>query len=521
MKRFFSILFVFVLSLSLLISSAVPALAEAEAEVAPTLIRPGLAIRAPGVAEVHKEVPLMVVEKHSHRHVAGADVYVVGIDVVKNTISGATNSDHSSLMELYTNAATEHGIFIGTTDEEGRLSYKFEDVGRYLLFAVKSEFTPGFGRISIKDAVPRALHMRNPYKAEVGNPVKIMVREKFSPEHQPVGDVAIYAIQVNANEIKEYVVSADKTNNNQAEKYAILASEKGILLGSTDTNGLLITEFKNAGLYGLVAIKDGYAPDFSRIFIMRVNRKALQVRNPYNARVGQPVTVTVSERLMVKPQPVTEASPVTEETSTSTSIIKAEKAKLVAVSNSNVTAATQATTAIQPEKVKPITRQIAVADVAKLKPVPGARVFAINPGDIALNEVDLNVSDVEQSEGVKQFINSIEKRGTFIGTTNERGQVVHKFENTGRFMLIAIKNSYIPGRSKINIVDQMKKALHIRVPSVVKVTQSVTMMVTEKPLIISKPQVKPAPSNDGNVTSATRISRSLQSVLVRAEKRRR
>ena len=51
------------------------------------------------------------------------------------------------------------------------------------------------------------------------------------------------------------------------EKYAPLLRERSSFVGYTDENGKLQVRFNSSGAYLLVAIKDGFVPDFFKINI--------------------------------------------------------------------------------------------------------------------------------------------------------------------------------------------------------------------------------------------------------------
>jgi hypothetical protein len=506
-----------VLSIALLIPGATPVLADTEptAELEP--IRLGLAIRAPGVAAVGQPVTMMTVERRSHRAVAEVDIYALTIDLIKKITAETTEKDYSSLLKQYTTAATEHGAFIGTTDQNGKLTYKFENLGKYILIAIKDDYRPGFGRISIEETVQRALKIRVPSKARVGQPVKIMVLERFSVEPLPVAGASVYAFQINNLEIaelKKTVISADVNKNQLVEKYTALAREKGALIGQTNNDGIVVHTFSNPGLYVLIAVKDGYIPGFSRIWIYQTILKTLKVRNPLTAQVGNEFTITVFEGFTPRPIEPTTVPSNKEDASTSNTSSKPLQIQSVQAVKANKSIAALSAVAVAPGQTKPAIR-VNTAQAIVLKPVASARVYTVKVDGTSLSKETLNVSGTESNEAIEKYIERIKANSILIGTTNERGQVVHAFRSAGSYIIVAIKGGYYPGRSKINIVNQVKTALLIHARSIAVVKQPTTILVTERSPISTVPDIRPVPSPSDNVTLSTQILKPTPTIEAR------
>jgi hypothetical protein len=68
----------------------------------------------------------------------------------------------------------------------------------------------------------------------------------------------------------------------------------------------------------------------------------------------------------------------------------------------------------------------------------------------------------------------------FIGTTNENGEVDHKFEDTGLFMVVAFKDGYIPAIHRISITLVNERVLAIKAPDQAGVGEEVTITVFER-----------------------------------------
>jgi hypothetical protein len=166
-------------------------------------------------------------------------------------------------------AIKEKGIFIGYTDDKGQVVHSFDKTGRYILAAIEDDYLPGFARISINQTGgPKALTMKVPSQAVVGEPVTIAVRERYSGE--AVAQATIYALrleEVNEANIFQFKADPPAADTTAREKLTEAVRSRGIDIGSTENNGILTYRFTQEGHYILVAVKDGYQPDFARIHI--------------------------------------------------------------------------------------------------------------------------------------------------------------------------------------------------------------------------------------------------------------
>jgi hypothetical protein len=114
-----------------------------------------LAIRAPWRAEVDKDVTIAVYRRGTENPVEEAGVWAFtreDAESLKAAVSGMRESgDQAAIDAAVTEACDIHGIFLGTTDDDGKLSYAFKDAGGYLLLARKPGFFPGWRPIVIVD----------------------------------------------------------------------------------------------------------------------------------------------------------------------------------------------------------------------------------------------------------------------------------------------------------------------------------------------------------------------------------
>jgi hypothetical protein len=313
-------------------------------------VRAALAIKAPEVAGVGQLVTIKVVEDNTGKPVPRAGVWAVDVNYLEDATDDA---------EAYASLADKYGEFLGWTNRNGKVFHRFGEAGRYLLVAVKDGFIPGFAQIAIKPL--KELAIRAPDVAGVGQLVTITVYEKYIGI--PVPGAGVWVVDVNNLE--------DEIND--AEAYASLAEKYGEFLGWTDRNGNLFHRFSEPGRYVLVAVKDGLIPGFAQIAIKPL--KALAIRAPDVARVGQLVTITVVER------------------------------------------------------------HIGV-------PIPKAGVWAVDVKDIQ--------NDTSNAEA---YVSVAEKYGEFLGWTDDNGNVFHRFNEAGRYVLVAVKHGLIPGFDRITILS--------------------------------------------------------------------
>ncbi|HEY77491.1 MAG TPA: hypothetical protein G4O09_00060 [Dehalococcoidia bacterium] len=112
-----------------------------------------LAIRAPWRAEVGKDITVAVYRRGTENPVGEAGVWAFtreDVESLKAAVSGIRESgDQVAIDAAVTEACDVHGIFLGTTDDNGKLSYAFENAGGYLLLARKPGFFPGWRPIVI------------------------------------------------------------------------------------------------------------------------------------------------------------------------------------------------------------------------------------------------------------------------------------------------------------------------------------------------------------------------------------
>jgi hypothetical protein len=231
------------------------------------------------------------------------------------------------------------------------------------------------------------LAIKVPASVSVGEKVQLYVFDRHSGE--PVARAGVWAVNANNTAV---ITSASSD---------VAMEGTGKFLGWTGTDGGLTTVFREPGLVLLVAVRDRYNPGFAWISVRQANQ--LVVKAPTSAMVGEPVTITVFDRM----------------------------------------------TGV---------------------PVGGASVWAFIVNNQAPN-----------TENTEDLISYATAYGIPFGETNNQGQVTGKFVKAGSYVILAIKNSYSPGISKITILGE--KALAIRAPETVKVREPFPLQVVEKTVL--------------------------------------
>ena len=179
---------------------------------------------------------------------------------------------------------------------------------------------------------------------------------------RPIAGAGVWAINV----------SDLKTESDDAELYAEHASKRGHFIGKTNRMGKVSHRFREAGRYILVTAKEGFNPGFAKIAIKPVAR-ALDIRAPRAARVGQLVTIQTVEKHVHMP-------------------------------------------------------------------VAGAMVYGVKVGDMTAS-----------TEDAELYADEAKRKGFKIGITDSNGKVTHRFMRSGRYVLVAVKDGFIPAFDKIAI----------------------------------------------------------------------
>ncbi len=264
-----------------------------------------LAIVAPRVAMENQRISMRVFLRWNQEPFEGVGVWAFTRDqaeIMKEEVRKLAE-DQSSPVEKkdYEALANIHGTFIGMTGSDGRVYHSFENRGFYLLAAVKRGYFPGFTTIQI-GTVPKAMVLDAPQKAFVNETVTMTVTQRGTGT--PIELAGIWSFtKERAEEFHTEINSIRESSDIAAADidYESLANIYGEFLGWTDNHGKLEHAFPEEGGYLLISIKRGYIPGRSGIRIGESTLKALAIEAPKRARVGDEVTMTVTNRRTTEP----------------------------------------------------------------------------------------------------------------------------------------------------------------------------------------------------------------------------
>ena len=384
MKRKWSAIAMALLATVILMTTAVPALAQGEDELTADSglwTRDGLAIIAPLGVPVGQPVTMTVLQRSDASRVQGAGVWALTrdeADALNERISALRESGEMASLDIDWESLVEvYGIFLGRTDERGKLEHAFSEAGRYVLLAVKRGYVPGRTGIMIGH-LPRALGIKAPDRAPVGEPVLMTVFQRGTQE--PITGAGIWALtREQAEALKEEMTAMQESADVVPEDldWESLVSVRGIFLGRTGDDGSLEYAFEESGGYLLVTVKRGYLPGRKGICIGNLPQfLAMEVQRW--AKVGDTVPMTVFERHSGDP--------------------------------------------VQGAGIWALTRE---------------QAEALREEMTAMRESDeASLADIDWESVV-----SI--RGILLGRTDERGKLEYAFSEAGGYALVAVKRGYI------------------------------------------------------------------------------
>lgn len=395
MKRRQIILMV-TLALVLMVATPMTALAQSEEPAPPDNARPqfkgALAIIAPWVGWVGKEVSMTVFLRENQEPFPGAGVWAITpetAEALKEEIARLNNDASQPAGEKDYEAMMEsRGIFLGRTNGDGRVIYTFEQAGRYVLVAAKKGYLPGFTRIGIREIV-KALGIEAPKRVPPGEEFTLTVFERGT--QNPVEDAGVWAVtrdKVEALQADAKALREDTSIAAEEKDYEALVKVHGIFLGKTGNNGKLDYTFEEAGGYLLVAVKRDYVPGFAPLAVI-AKPKALGIKaTPPLAHVGKEVTLNVFDR--------------------------------------------ESNDAVEGVGIWAVSRD---------------QVEALKEASIALRE------DKSTTPEEKNYEALVGAHGTFLGKTDEDGKLSVTFNQAGGYLLVTVKKGYIPGFQAFRVRD--------------------------------------------------------------------
>jgi hypothetical protein len=516
----------------------------------------GLVIKAPDSVVAGKNAIFKVTERDHGIPVDNAALYAMEIggistsEVVDSTV--ALPYELENVDDITTN-----GIFMGYSNNGGIVRFQFTEAGNYIVVAIKDSYAPGYHKIMVT-STQSSLLIRVPDSAQVDEEVKIMVVERGTGD--AISGAAVYAMKRlsdvqtlnrNAMQLKSTVavkakaVAVNVASSNQTTTSPVAVAypsvdevkTRGIFLGNTNDEGLLVHAFEEAGQYVIVAVYEGYNSGFSNINIRNNNLNQLYIRVPSTAIVNQEITIAVVERNTHEPVedvalyasiaiPVAVSSPVIGfNDTTSQGVLQAdgtvsdngtdeipvreligytdEKGQVVyAFTESgryNITAVkdgyTSSSALISVLLSAPSELKVALPARARIddninikvlnrydgNPEEGAAVYALEYNSVVRElspVVSSNETDI--SSRAEIYADMAISTGTYIGDTDENGEVTYAFGSTGQYLVVAIKEGFVPGFNKISILGMVNGSLLLRVQDEAKVNIPLIIATVDK-----------------------------------------
>jgi hypothetical protein len=543
------------IAITLFFAAAVPVMADNGKNQGLTQsTRAELMIRMVDKVDAGQPVAITVLSKHDHNTVSQAMVYALNPGQITMTADAA---NYNATGESYADIAVRQGLFLGYTGDDGRVEYTFEETGRYIIVAIKDGYMPGYYKITVS-SVQASLVIRVPDSAQVDEEVKIMVAERGTGD--AVSGAAVYAMKrlsnvqtLNKNTVqlqnkvavKSTAVAVKVASSNQTTTSEIAVAypsveevkERGIFLGNTGDEGLIVHAFEAAGRYVIVAVCEGYTPGFSDINITNTNLNQLYIRVPSTAIVNQEITIAVVERNTHKPVedvavyatmiiPVSVSSAAVNDDGTASQVVLQadgtisdnstdeipvrellgytdERGQLVyAFAESgryNITGVkdgyTSASVVISVLLSAPAELKVALPARAGINENINIKVwnrYNSNPEeDAAVYALEYNSTvrelypvvsgnETDISSRAEIYADMALSTGIYIGDTDENGEVTYAFTSVGQYLVVAIKEGFIPGFNKISVLGMVNGSLLLRVQDEAKVNVPVIIATVDK-----------------------------------------
>jgi hypothetical protein len=396
---------------------------------------PALMIKAPDIIGVSQPLTITVFTKRVQEKIAGASVYALKASDLAIT---ADSTNYTTLVTQFEAAAESKGISFGITGNDGSVTGKLTESGRFILVAIKDAYDPGFSRISVALGPSRGLNIKAPGSIEVNKPLTLSVYERYT--HHPVAGAAVYAtltdnlsitVSLNIHSsakagappgagaalmplVNATVIKADPANTAASVQYAAEIKSAGTLLGYTDDSGQLKYTFTDSGMYVLTATSTDYAPGLARISVRIPVLAKLLIKFPDSADAGSSITFTVTDR-------------------------------------------------------------------SSGHGVGGASLWAIKIDDINGTAESIwqgLVGGSAADEVVEKFKGWVKDKGIFLGTSADSGEVAYVFKDSGRYLLVAVKDGYTAGFNQVKVGIVRQKQITLKAPSSTATGQQITIKAT-------------------------------------------
>lgn len=385
-----------------------------------------LMIRMVEKVDVGQPVTITVFTKRSHNTVAQAMVYALDSSIIAVP---ADIKNYSTTYSNYIDTAISQGLFLGYTDNDGNVEYKFESTGKYLIIAVKDGYAPGFDKLEVNIAAEKRLFIRGPVSTQVGKQAVFKVTER---EHGiPVENAEVYAKKIGDISIP-LVVDSD-VEIPYAVENADEIKATGIFLGYSNGGGIVQYQFDEAGRYVVVALKDNYAAASKKLLVRAADLNKMTINVVRQADTGEEVVVKVFD------------------------------------ASNNETVAGAAVYVIKRADLPPVVSQ---------KQIRNQKQIRINGISENITATSTNGTAVIAANGILPVIKDVLANGTLVGYTNNDGQISYTFNEVGNYIFVAVKEGYARCFAPIKITDNSVSSLLIEAPETTVAGQETIISVS-------------------------------------------
>jgi hypothetical protein len=423
-----------------------------------------LGIRAPRVAPVNEAVTMTVFERWSHDPIGAAGVWALSrenaetlkkeLAEIREDIIAATEANaHESLMNTY-------GEFLGRTNDEGKLTHVFDQTGHYVLVTWKPGYWPGFAPLNIK-AERKALAIRAPRTAFVDQKITMTVYEKpnmIEPgtiSIDPAGNTAKHTLSRKFNSNVSSVSAGPMRKSVSAD----MISKKSVAVQS-QSNAEAIEKGPALAISNVIHPVSGagiWAVPQEKVDVLKKEIEEIQENNDNDAAEYD------YESLI---RPCGQFLGYTDDRGQLTHAFDAAgKYTLVTWKKGYRPGFTSLAVKASPQflglkapRVAPAGEPVTMKAFERRTgdPVGSADIWAFSWDQRdSMRDAISSIGEVNATGSNEPDIESITRDfgGTYLGQTGNNGELTHTFNDTGRYLLLTIKNGYWPGFATITIKE--------------------------------------------------------------------
>lgn len=107
--------------------------------------------------------------------------------------------------------------------------------------------------------------------------------------------------------------------------------------------------------------------------------------------------------------------------------------------------------------------------------VPGASVYLVSSGNITLSSSSMGYNAL-----LNEYRAKAQSAGVLLGVTSDNGTLPAAFPDAGRFLLVAVKDGYVPGFTRLTVTLANKKELDLKAPEKIEVNSAATFKVSQR-----------------------------------------